>query len=194
MDESRLRQSMCQGLQQLWMRGLMAGDSGQVSAELHRRRYLTVPSRRRRIDLTPAGLICVDLHGETVEGEGRVDPDAWKPHKLAYLGGQVGSAGAPADSTRPLKATVLASPPRLTALLRLLPDESELRFADSPTVSVMDLSDEPAFQEALTRMPVVAIRGHGVFAAGADLADALNGLELAEHAATVELVENAMRG
>ena len=69
MDEDQLRQQVCNASHQLWMRGLIAGADGLVALELHRRRYIVTPPGRRRINLQPDDLLCVDMAGEDLQAD-----------------------------------------------------------------------------------------------------------------------------
>ena len=54
--EETLDQQICNVAHQLWLRGLISGGDGLISAELHRRRYLVAPPGVRRSDLKPRNL------------------------------------------------------------------------------------------------------------------------------------------
>ena len=109
-DEEKLRREVCQAAQQLWVRGLIAGDRGLVSAELNRRRYLTTPLRKRRADLQPDDLLCVDVGGESIQATHGLDPPQWMPHRLAYQARVDGDldAGSHNGQYLPTRATILA--------------------------------------------------------------------------------------
>lgn len=177
MDETRLRNDLCQAAHQLWERGLLVADDGLISVQLHRRSYLVTPPGKRRAALKAGDLPCVDLGGQTLEGDGEIDPISWKPHRMAH---QVGEDR--------LRATVLASPPRTLALLHLLDLEADqLELPGLNPLWIVSPRQDVALRKALRRMPVVVLRGVGVLTAGEDLAAALNAMERIEHAATIQL-------
>jgi L-fuculose-phosphate aldolase len=191
MDEWQLRTSISQAAGQLWLRGLIAGDQGMVTAELHRRRYLACPAKRRRADLQPADMLCVDFGGLTIEGDGEVEIDQWLPHRLAYQCGldlpEVAHRNGGGESPTAISATVLASPPSVMALWRRNEQAEALPLRDWPTVLIVKLDDNQALGKALLQFPVAVVVGHGLLAVGADVVEAHNWIERAEHAACIEL-------
>jgi ribulose-5-phosphate 4-epimerase/fuculose-1-phosphate aldolase len=191
MDEWQLRTSISQAAGQLWLRGLIAGDQGMVTAELHRRRYLACPTKRRRADLQPADMICVDFGGMTMEGEGEIEIDQWLPHRLAYQCGldlpEVAQRNGGGESPAAISATVLAHPPSVMALWRRNEQAASLPLRDWPTVPIVNLDDNQALGKALLQFPVAVIVGYGLLAVGADVVEAHNWIERAEHAASIEL-------
>jgi ribulose-5-phosphate 4-epimerase/fuculose-1-phosphate aldolase len=194
MDESRLRENLVQAVKQLWMRGLIAGDGGVVSVELHRRRYLTTPMGKRRIDLLPQDLVCVDIGGLEVQGGAGVDEAAWRPHRLAYqstlevVHTQVPIAGDAAAA--PVRATIFATPPHVVALTMLCQADRELKLAGAAAIAVVEPGDEGQLREALRRVSAVAVRGAGLLVTAAELNQAMNRVELIELAATVEIARH----
>ncbi len=186
MDEQLLRERVCQGAQQLWMRGLLAGDGGLVSVESHRRRFLVTPPGRRRSDLLPADLMTVDLGGLDMNGGPGLASDLWRPHRIAY---QI-ERETPGVGSQAIRATVLVTSPALTALVRQqAPGTREVAALCGAALPwTDDPADEPAIRLALENRRAVFIRGSGLLAVGHDLASALNLVEHLEQAAYITLL------
>lgn len=186
MDEMSLRNQVCQGAQQLWMRGLIAGDDGMVTAELNRRRYLTTPIGKRRADLLPEDLICVDMGGESVQGEHGVAPDRWLAHRLAYQQGLQAELDG-ARNGHVTRATVLATPPSVMALLQLQRMAQGIEVAGVGTLPVVDAQNESALQDAIQDTGALVLRDGGLLVAASSVAAALNHVERIELAANIQL-------
>lgn len=202
MDEDRLRNQICLTAHQMWVRGLIAGDAGIISTELHRRRYLVTPMHARRADLQPDQIICVDVGGLNIQGGSGLNDTHWHPHRAAYQAtlrmpapGEPASAGghSTSDRNRPahrrsISATILAHPPIVLALMRLArEDATDLTLPGLPPIPIVAGDDEQALSDALAVGPGVALRSTGLLAAGPDLPSALNWIEKVEHAARIEL-------
>ncbi|MEM6854942.1 MAG: class II aldolase/adducin family protein [Planctomycetota bacterium] len=194
MDEDQLRQQVCNASHQLWMRGLIAGADGLVALELHRRRYIVTPPGRRRINLQPDDLLCVDMAGEDLQADARLDPDAWAPHRVVF---QHTMNALPEDvargTNREVKATVLGTPPRLTALLAADPKATSLRLHAHPPIPVLWANDATALRTAIVKHPVVALQTVGLLASGPTLGQTLSSLEHAEQAAEIEVTLRQLR-
>lgn len=189
MDEHRLRQQICQAAQQLWMRGLIVGDAGVITVELHRRRFLSTPPNLRRANLQPDDIICVDMGGLNIQGGPGLDEPQWQPHRAAYKS-NLDESGQPATNGRhpAAGATILAEPPIVQALIQMLPDgQTELTLPGCAPVIMLAGHDEQAVTDAVRQGHLIAIRGTGVLAAAGDLASALNRIERVDHAARIAL-------
>lgn len=201
MDEARLRQQVCQAAYQLWIRGLITGDSGLVTAELHRRRYLTTPQHARRAQLAPEDIITVDVGGLNIQGGSGISEAGWRLHRIAYrsgMGGDLGDSPGPGNDgkRRLISSTVLADPPIVLALMRLLPADAAtlpLPGLPGPAVPVVEADDESGIAQGLRASTGVAVRHVGLLAACETLASALNWLERVEHHARIELATGGPR-
>lgn len=172
------------------MRGLIAGDSGLVTVELNRRRFLTTPLGKRRAELRPEDLLCVDLGGESIQDALGLDPDLWMPHRLAYQTrvDDVYSTGSPNNGQlAPIRATILAEPAHVMALMRLKINEPQLQFGEDHPIPVLESMNESAVKNTLSQSRVVGIRNCGLLVAAPQLAEALNWIERTEHAAAIEI-------
>lgn len=189
MDENRLRQQICQAAQQLWMRGLIVGDAGVVTIELHRRRFLTTPPGLRRANLQPDDIICVDMGGLSIQGGPGLDDTDWRLHRAAYKS-NLDESGQPIvnGKRRTVNATIVAEPPIAAAVMRMAAaDQTELTLPGWEPVPLLRDHDEQTVIEAVQRSPLVAVHTAGVLATGHDLAAALNWLERFDHAARIAL-------
>lgn len=184
-----MRQQICQAAQQLWMRGLIVGGGGVVTVELHRRRFLTTPHGLRRANLQADDLICIDMGGLNIQGGSGLSEAEWRLHRAAYKSG-LDEAGQPVGNgpRRRVNATILAEPPIVMALMRMLPGgAAELALPGCDPVPVLGEHDEQAVTDAVRQSALVAVRTAGVLAAAADLPAALNDLERIDHAARIAL-------
>lgn len=194
MDEAQLRQQVSHAAHQLWMRGLVAGADGMVALEMHRRRYFVTPPKRRKINLLPDDIVCVDLQGVDLRGVVEFEPGVWDPHRIVF---QNTMNATPEDvgrgTARDVKATVLGTPPRIAALLALQPGAETLRLHRHPPIPVVFANDEQMLRDTILKHPVVALPGIGVLASGPTLGQTLSALELAEQAATIEVTLRQLR-
>jgi ribulose-5-phosphate 4-epimerase/fuculose-1-phosphate aldolase len=183
MDESALRQRLCVSAHQLWMRGMIAGSDGLLTAELNRRRYLATPPGKRRINLKPDDLIAVDLDGhDSDDGEVYNERD-WRPHRMVH---EAASRKTGPDPDTP-RATLVANPPALAALLAMQPRSEKINLHGHAAIPVVWLDDK-ILSQVLVNSRVVMIPSVGVFASGPSIGEAMCSIEHAEHAAQVELL------
>ena len=186
MNEQLLRTQLCDSARQLWQRGLIVADSGFLSVECHRQRYLVTPTGRRRSDLANDELQLVDLGGQYVSGEGVLPPDVWRPHRLSYRAQREPDPGV-VETFHEIHATAMVEPPNTAALLRLKNAAKSIELCDLPPIPVIDADDETAVTEALQHLPALLVPPFGLLSVGPDMATVLNVLERIEHAATIEL-------
>jgi L-fuculose-phosphate aldolase len=187
MDESALREQMCQAAYQLWLRGLVVGDGGMISVETHRHRYLATPPGLRRSVLRPEDLVCVDVGGLDVEGGGSIDPAIWRLHRLAYQAERMEPGAEPDGNHTMIRATALVTPISLLAALRWNPEATALELTPEGMLPIVEARDDRAVQSALTRHRAAAVRYVGLLAVASDLTKLLNRIEAIDHAAGVEV-------
>ena len=194
MNEDTLRKELAATAHQLWLAGVLPGTAGCVTLEITRRRHLTTPSGRRRSQLKPDELVVLDMEGRDLSGEAHLPSDLWWPHREAY---RWSMSVLPEDirkgDGRHLGATLLAVPPKLTALMQLEPESRSLHLPGHPPLPVVWNLDVAAFNKWLPRHPVIALQGLGVFSSGGTLGEAAARLEEAEHAAGIELLVRQSR-
>lgn len=179
MDAGSFRVLICQAAQQLWMRGLLVGQSGIITVEEHRRRYLVTPPGVRRSVLTPEDLVVVDVGGADISGTQVIDADIWMPHRLAYQEGT--------NSDAQVHATVEASPPMTIALARSMNNAPTLDLPGLPAIAVVMNNDEQSIRNAVDAHQVIILNNTSIVSLAPDLAGAMNMLEAVEHASTIEL-------
>lgn len=188
LDEQELRQQLCSITYQLWARHVLSGAAGLVTVKVNRRRYLVTPLGRRRGSLQPGDVLAVDMGGMSLTPTERgLDEVTWGPHRLVYQADRSGLTVGFNDRHE-VKATVLASPPYVSALLRLRPEEDTLSLADGASVPVLDATDEAGVRTAFEKLPAVVLSRRSVLCAGNSLDDAANTMERIEHAAMVEVL------
>jgi ribulose-5-phosphate 4-epimerase/fuculose-1-phosphate aldolase len=184
MDEAQLREQFCQAVRQLWTRGMLVGADGLVCCEVHRRRYLVTPTGTRRIDLSPADLICVDIGGENVNGGEGIPPELWQPHRDVYQ-----SHLDPADMT--LGASALVEPTNVLALLSTQDGAARLDLGGGESIQIVDCDDDQAIRAVLSESTEAVFKGRGrkrgLLVAASNLAETLNRIERIELAASVRL-------
>lgn len=184
MDETQLREKFCSALRQLWTRGMLVGADGFLSCEVHRRRYLVTPTGRRRIDLQPADLLCVDIGGDNVHGGEGVPMNIWQPHRDAYQTHLDPAAGT-------LGATALIEPANVLALLSKRDGPMELNLGAGGTIPIVNTAVDASLKHVLSNHTEVLFRGHGpgrgLFLAAADLPTLLNRIERIDLSASVML-------
>jgi len=189
MDETKLRQAVCDAGQQLWQRRLIHGSGGFVCAELNRRRFIVTPPHRRRASLRPEQLLCVDLSGVDMLSTDRPLPaDIWQPHRIAFQ-----SAAYLEAQGRAVHATALATPPNAMAMLALAPEAASLPVLNHDAVPIVDPADDKALGRALAGGALVVLRGVGVRAADRSVDACLDSLEALEHHAAIDLTTAGFR-
>lgn len=187
-DEQELRQQLCNTTYQLWARQVFSGAGGLVTVKVNRRRYLVTPSGRRRASLQPGDVLAVDMGGLSLTPTERgLDETTWAPHRLAYQADRSGLTVGFSDKHE-VKATVLAAPPYVMALLRLKPEDDTLQLTDGAAVPVLDATDEAGVRTAFEKLPAVVLSRRTVMCAGNSLDDAANAMERIEHAAMIEVL------
>jgi len=193
MDETRIRQQVCDAGHQLWLRRMVCGDGGVVTAELNRRRFIVTPVGKRRADLKPEQLLCIDLTGTDALAADRALPeDVWRPHRLAYQGSMyVESTGD--GSGRTIHATALATPPNVMALHCLHPTTAAIRIIGHDDLPVVQPDDDKAVQRAVLATPLILLHNIGVLATDRTVEACLNRLETLEHHAAIELATAGFR-
>jgi ribulose-5-phosphate 4-epimerase/fuculose-1-phosphate aldolase len=190
MDEAQIRERFCLAVRQLWTRGMIVGADGLLCCEVHRRRYLATPVGLRRIDLTPADLICVDIGGENVHGGEGIPTELWQPHRDVFQS-HIDPAGVM------LGASALIEPPNVLALLSKHDGAQRLDLGGGESIPIVDGDNDQALRAVLTDSTDAVLRGcsrgcsrgrgRGLFVAGSDLAQTLNRIERIELAARVRL-------
>ena len=182
MDEQPLREQFCQALNQLWTRGWIIGADGMLCSELHRRRYLVTPIGKRRADLKPDDLICVDIGGEDVQGGENLPPELWQPHRDAYQT-HIDESGMS------LKASAEIESVKIATLLTWQNGNDHLELG-SESIPIINGQDNSAIRDVLSNTTEVVLSGRGLFLAAADLPTLLNRIERIDYLAALKLSES----
>ena len=179
MDELLLREQFISALRQLWSRGLIVGSDGMLCCEAHRRRYLVTPVGKRRADLSPEDLICVDIGGENVLGGEGVLPELWQPHRDVYQTHMN-------ESGMTLKASAIVESVDVMALMNMQEMGDPLDLG-SESIPIVNGKDAGAMRAALAESTEAVLCGRGLFVAGEDLPSLLNRIERICHAVSIRL-------
>jgi len=181
-DEKALREQICDIGKNLWNRGLVASNDGNISALMPGGRVLCTPTAVSKGYLTPSMLAMVDLDGNVLQQHERYGPSSEiRMHLRIY---QVSKAAA---------AVVHAHPPYATAFAvmgqsirtRMMPEsvvtmpEVPLAPYATPSTEAMPDSVEPF---ALTHTACL-LEHHGALSWGPDLMTAYLMMERLEYTA-----------
>jgi len=181
-DEKALREQICDIGKNLWNRGLVASNDGNISALMPGGRVLCTPTAVSKGYLTPSMLAMVDLDGNVLQQHERYGPSSEiRMHLRIY---QVSKAAG---------AVVHAHPPYATAFAvmgqsirtRMMPEsvvtmpEVPLAPYATPSTEAMPDSVEPF---ALTHAACL-LEHHGALSWGPDLMTAYLTMERLEYTA-----------
>ena len=186
-----LRERMVEIGRRLYDQGLIAAADGNISCRLPDGKVLITPSGKAKGRLSPDDLVIIDLSGKVVAGSH--DPSSeYKMHTAFYT---------VRDNIR---AVVHAHPVYCTAyavagmdlvqpiLPEVLLSIGEIPLAEYGAPSTSELA---ASVERLARdHDTILLRSHGLVAAGGDLEEAYNRIELAEHFARILHAAEAIGG
>ncbi len=181
MDEQAIREQFCQAINQLWTRGWIIGADGMLCSELHRRRYLVAPVGKRRIDLKPDDLTCVDIGGEDVHGGENLPTDLWQPHRDVY------QTHINEDGTS-LKASAEIESVKIATLLKMQAGCDRLELCGE-SIPVINGQDNNAMRDVLGKSTEAVLMGRGLFLAADDLPSLLNRIERIDYLAALKLAE-----
>jgi L-ribulose-5-phosphate 4-epimerase len=181
-----LKQEVTRALLALPEAGLVQGTSGNVSG---REGHLVVikPSGVAYEDLVPSGLVVVDMEGNVVEGSLKPSVDTPAHLQIYRTVPELRSV----VHTHSTYATVFA------LLNRELPayvtELADLFGGPVPVSAYIPPGEETIGTEFAKRTKqgkyrALLMRAHGVFTAGAAVADALRAAEIVEHSAKVALL------
>ncbi len=193
-DDKALREQICDIGRNLWNRGMVASNDGNISALIgDSGRVLCTPTSVSKGYLTPAMLAVVDLAGNVVEQHENYAPSSEiKMHLRLY---QVSPAVAAVVHAHPLYGTVFAvmGKPINT---RMMPESAvtmpEVPLATYATPSTDAVSDsvEPF---ALTHSACL-LEHHGALTWGPDLMSAYLTMERLEYTAQMTYLLRAIGG
>jgi len=181
-DEKALRQQICDIGKNLWNRGMVASNDGNISALMPGGRVLCTPTAVSKGYLTPSMLAVVDLQGNVLEQhEGHRPSSEVKMHLRIY---QVSPAAGAVVHAHPLYGTVFAVIGEAIRT-KMMPESvvtmSEVPLAPYATPSTEAVPDsvEPF---ALTHTACL-LEHHGALSWGPDLMTAYLTMERLEYTA-----------
>jgi len=181
-DEKALRQQICDIGKNLWNRGMVASNDGNISALMPGGRVLCTPTAVSKGYLTPSMLAVVDLQGNVLEQhEGHRPSSEVKMHLRIY---QVSPAAGAVVHAHPLYGTVFAVMGEAIRT-KMMPESvvtmSEVPLAPYATPSTEAVPDsvEPF---ALTHTACL-LEHHGALSWGPDLMTAYLTMERLEYTA-----------
>jgi len=181
-DEKALREQICDIGKNLWNRGMVASNDGNISALMPGGRVLCTPTAVSKGYLTPSMLAVVDLQGNVLEQhEGHRPSSEVKMHLRIY---QVSPAAGAVVHAHPLYGTVFAVMGEAIRT-KMMPESvvtmSEVPLAPYATPSTEAVPDsvEPF---ALTHTACL-LEHHGALSWGPDLMTAYLTMERLEYTA-----------
>jgi L-fuculose-phosphate aldolase len=181
-DEKALREQICDIGKNLWNRGMVASNDGNISARMPGGRVLCTPTAVSKGYLTPAMLAVVDLEGNVLEQHDEYRPSSEiKMHLRLY---QASPATGAVVHAHPLYGTVFAVMGK-PVNTRMMPEsvvtmpEVPLAVYATPSTDAVSDSVEPF---ALTHSACL-LEHHGALAWGPDLMSAYLTMERLEYTA-----------
>ena len=181
-DEKALRQQICDIGKNLWNRGMVASNDGNISALMPGGRVLCTPTAVSKGYLTPSMLAVVDLQGIVLEQhEGHRPSSEVKMHLRIY---QVSPAAGAVVHAHPLYGTVFAVMGEAIRT-KMMPEsvvtmpEVPLAPYATPSTEAVPNSVEPF---ALTHTACL-LEHHGALSWGPDLMTAYLTMERLEYTA-----------
>ena len=181
-DEKALREQICDIGKNLWNRGMVASNDGNISALMSGGRVLCTPTAVSKGYLTPEMLAVVDLDGNVLEQHAGYSPSSEiKMHLRIY---QVSPAAGAVVHAHPPYATVFAVMGQsirtrmMPESVVTMPEVPLARYATPSTEAVPD-SVEPF---ALTHTACL-LEHHGALSWGPDLMTAYLTMERLEYTA-----------
>ena len=189
--EAELRKLLAEVFRWTYIKGLNTAIGGNASARLDEETMLITPSGVPKHLIKPSNIVKMKLDG-TVQGPGRPSSE-WRLHAEIY------------KTRDDVKAIIHAHAPHVLALYNagfkidtsLVEVQTYLGSTIPEVGPLAPGSQELAEAVARALRPrnvyVVVLRGHGVVAVGSNLFEALNRLEVIEHAAYVTILQNILR-
>lgn len=193
MDDTCLREQICEVCRRMWRQGFAAANDGNVSAKLREGLYLVTPSGYSKIDITPDMLLTVGPGGEILQGpEGLRPSSEIRLHLLCYR------------EREDVGGVVHAHPPAATGfavahqpLDRRSTIESVLTLGSVPLTPYATPSTEEvpeAVRPYVQDHDAFLLANHGALTVGVDVATAHARMETLEHWARVTLAARLLGG
>ena len=192
-DESILREQICEIGYNLWQRGMVAANDGNISVRLKDGTFLTTPTGISKSKLTPAMLIRMNENCEVLEcTEGYRPSSEFRLHLVCYR-------------ERPdVNAVVHAHPPVATgyAVAHVPLDDYSMTEAITflgsvPLAPYAAPGSKEVSESVVPLLPyhdAILLMNHGAVTVGTDLTQAYFRMETLEHYAKVSLTARLLGG
>ncbi|HVO31832.1 MAG TPA: class II aldolase/adducin family protein [bacterium] len=187
-DEFDLRRELVEVCRRAYQRGMISGTDGNLSARLDEERLLVTPAGVNKGYLEPADLVEVDLDGRAV-GSGRPSTEvllhtAVYRHRVDAMG--VVHAHPPSCVALTLVKIGMDAPviPEIVGAL------GEVPTAPYATPGTTELP--ASFVPLLAGHDAILLERHGSVTLGASVSQAMDRLEMIEHAATILVRAHSM--
>ncbi len=191
MTESQARKAILRYAHQMHAMGWVANHDGNLSARIHRDRYLITPTGMSKADIGLDDLVVVDSEGKKKGGRRRPFSEM-SLHRIIY------------DRRPDVGAVVHAHSPYATAIgvsgsslpHPFLPEAVVSLGAEVPTVALSMPGPEAvkALEPYVMRCDAVLIAGNGILTWGPDLELAFLRAELVEHMSKISAMARPMGG
>lgn len=193
MNETQIKQAICEVGHNLWQLGFVAANDGNISVKIDDNTFLTTPTGTSKRILTPEMIIKMNANNEVVERHPDFFPSSeFKMHLGCY-------------KARPdINAVVHAHPPTATgfAIAHIPLDEysmpeaiiflGSVPIAPYGTPGTQEVPD--SVMPFLPDHDTILLMNHGALTVGTDLTQAYYRMETLEHFAKVSLVARQLGG
>jgi len=192
-NEQKIREYICEIGYNLWLRGFVAANDGNISVKIAENVFLTTPTGVSKKNMTPQMLVKMNEKNEIIECPDRSRPSSeFKMHLSCYR-------------CRPdIKAVVHAHPPTATgyAVAHVPLDdyamsEAIMFLGSVPIAPYATPGTEGVGENAVPFLEfhdAVLLANHGALTVGTDLTQAYYRMETLEHYAKVSLTARLLGG
>ena len=191
MTEAQIRMAICEVGRRLWLKDLVGGTEGNISARIGENRFLITPSGAAKGTMNPEDLLICDAAGKKLAGSGNVSSE-FRLHTEIY------------EHRPDCQSVVHAHPPVATAMSVAgvtIPDdvmpESAIvlgRVAFVPFAMPGTEEVAAAIRPFLADHKTLVLSHHGACSMGNDVFDAGNRMEILERVSTVLMYAEQMGG
>ncbi len=180
MNETQLRNWICEIGRRLHGRGMVASADGNISVRLAADRFLCTPSGVSKGYMRPGDMVVVDSQGDLCDGEGRPTSERFM-HLAVYAERPDVNAVIHAHPTYCTVMTLMGIDGRRPILPELV--MSLVALPAAPYATPGNREGAEAIGELIRDFDAILLERHGALTAGMDLQDAYFKMERAEHAA-----------
>lgn len=161
---------------------LIAGTDGNISCRLPDGTLLITPAGVAKGRMSPDDLLEIDMQGNVIAGSGTASSE-FRMHATFY---SIRTDMQAVVHAHPVYCTAFAAASKSmpgSVLPEIVMTIGEIPLAKYSTPSTSDLAD--SIQDLIKEHDVILLDHHGLVAAGRNLEEAYNRLELAEHYAKI---------